>query len=277
MKPTDESQRQEDPGKLAATIARRFSSHEAKFSGDVTENWNEYVDNYRQISFEHQLNDQQMLLFIYNILKVDARLFYQSTVKPHVSTFQQAVDYISGEYNTSVRMNQVVSLLDGLRVSNLESEGMEVPAALRKMYKTILRLFHQCLPSHRGDAHKIGFHRRAVVLYDWSTGPLSRASSESMTYQQLYGKLATSLHQRVIQDNPKFANKEHGSEIATVNFSGQPRVRRGNPHGSRSTNSKRRSPLDIQGCFNCESPDHLLRDCPHSINLARASAKNSNI
>lgn len=58
--------------------------------------------------------------------------------------------------------------------------------------------------------------------------------------------------------------------IASINYAGQLRLRRRQVH-QKTVNSK--FLLDIQGYFNCESSDHLARDCLYSLNLARAAIK----
>lgn len=76
----------------------------------------------------------------------------------------------------------------------------------------------------------------------------------------------TEKHPRTCQMSKKISEES----VASINFSGLPKLRHRSP---RSKGSKPKFYLDIQGCFNCESPDHIARDCLRTRNLGRAAAQ----
>lgn len=58
--------------KVAHNIAMRFKDAENKFSGDLGECWQEFVDEYRQVTNDYALTEEQKLHYIHNILSKDA-------------------------------------------------------------------------------------------------------------------------------------------------------------------------------------------------------------
>lgn len=60
---------------------------------------------------------------------------------------------------------------------------------LDKEYKFILKLSIQVPISHKGDAHRIEFHRGAVIGAYWYREPLSRVATNDLNFKQLYGEL----------------------------------------------------------------------------------------
>lgn len=125
-------------------------------------------------------------------------------------------------------------------------------------------------PSHRGDAHKIEFLRAAVIGNAWATKPLSRIATKHVSFQSLYDKLEIAVQinreskaavaRENINDNSKTTSSPH-----ILNFSGQ-----GRAYGQRyNKNLKKRS--KTRACFNCNSMDHLVRDCPNQVNYTKAA------
>lgn len=76
-----------------------------------------YVDSYIQLSKEYNLSRKQKLEYLYNLLCTEALRFYLSTVQPHVSTFQQAINQIADEYNTAVRQRRAMNYLNSMCIS----------------------------------------------------------------------------------------------------------------------------------------------------------------
>lgn len=85
---------------------------------------------------------------MHNILSGDAKRFYLDRVDGYATSFQQAIDLVEKEYNSAVRQARVKNYLNHLRISTLESEGLDEAAALSKAYKVITKLSMQGPPSH---------------------------------------------------------------------------------------------------------------------------------
>ena len=100
---------------------------------------------------------------------------------------------LESEYNSAVRQTRVKNYLNTLRVTSFVAQGTEMSAALAKVYNSIIQLSRQAPRSHQGDAHKVEFHRNAVVGTPWSSEPLSRVATHNLTFQHLYGELEAGL------------------------------------------------------------------------------------
>lgn len=267
--------------RVAHNVAMRLKDNEKKFSGDIGDCWMEFVDEYDQISLDYNLTQPQKLQYMHNILHKDAHRFYVDRVKAYATTFDQAVRMIDSEYNSPVRQNRVKNVLTSLRVTNFMNENVDTAMALAKVYKLILKLSRQVPFSHRGDAHRIEFLRGAVIGFNWSREPLSRIATNDLTFQQLYGELESAVQldkeSRIatIRDRAGASTKDEPEDAVAINYAGQGRY--GHPRQSApgKTNFKatRTDPLSIMGCFNCDSPEHMARNCTQPKNFSKAAAR----
>ena len=269
--------------KVAHNVAMRFKDFAMKFHGNVGECWQEYVDEYRQVARDYGLNQKQKLDYLHNLLSGDAKRFYLDVVDGYASGFQQAVDMVEGEYNSIVRQTRVKNYLNTLRLSQYESEGIETPASLERVYKTITKLARQVPRAFRGEEHKVDFLRKAVVGNSWANEPLSRIAPHNVGFQQLYGELESALNLSresklaVMQDTlTKRLNKVQEDDLPGILYQGQGRyVQQHKGLGNRSNTTDKSGsfdPLSIMGCFNCEG-DHLITKCPHPINTVKAAKR----
>lgn len=83
--------------------------------------------------------------------------------------------------------------------------------------------------SHREDAHRIEFLRKAVIWYNWSNEPLYRVPTLNVSFQQSYGELDASLqlHRKVRLESER------------DNVSLQPEMRKQKPFGVQSVGQGR--------------------------------------
>lgn len=63
----------ETPERVAKNIQKRLKECESKFSGDISERWDNSVYIYLQIARDCRLNDSEMLRYLLNILSKDAK------------------------------------------------------------------------------------------------------------------------------------------------------------------------------------------------------------
>lgn len=154
---------------------------------------------------------------------------------------------------------------------------MEVSAGLSKVYKLILKLSQPAPPSHRGDAHRIEFLRKAVLSYQWAHEPLLRVAMHNISFQQLYRELEASL--QLNKEAQLEISRESGgrselvSNNASVAYTGQGRYKSLGNQTSKGGNHKDAVSLSIAGCFNCDEPSHMAKGCPKHRNFAGAAAR----
>lgn len=66
--------------RLAHNVAMRLKDKDKKFSGDLGESWMEFVDDYLQMCRDYSLTHVQKLQYMHNLLRGDAKRFYQHNV-----------------------------------------------------------------------------------------------------------------------------------------------------------------------------------------------------
>ena len=160
---------------------------------------------------------------------------------------------------------------------------MEESAALARLYRVITKLSGQAPSSHRGDAHKLEFLLNAVVGAVWSHEILSRVATHNFSFQQLHGELDAALQlqteaqQAALRDSATISKKlDYEEEVPGILFARRTRLAnhpssikfRIPPGSAGGKNGASFDPPSISGCFNCEDPNHLMRDCPKTRNIA---------
>lgn len=271
--PIQQTDSQDTMKKTAHNVAMRLKDADQKFSGDLSECWEDYKDEYEQISEDYNLSDEQKLKYLHNLLRKDAHRFYLESVKPNSETYDNAVELLEKEYNSIVRQTRVKNHLNSLRLTQFITADTDTASALAKVYKRILNMSRQVPLTHRGDAHKIEFLRTAVVGQSWARVPLSRVATEGLTFQQLYSELEIAV--QLERESLAASSSSPRTHIPTtdadrINFVGQGKyVRRNGQNG----HQKQRPPRK-RACFNCGSDKHLIKHCPHPINFSRAAAGN---
>ena len=275
---------------VAHRIAMRFKDESCKFSGDIGQCWNEYVSEYQQVARDYKLTETHKKQFLHNLLKGDAKRFYLNRVHMYTNRFSDAIRMVETEYNSVVRQNRVKNYLNNLRLNKFVADGADELSALEKVYRLIIKLSPQVPQSHKGDAHKIEFLRNATVGANWATEPLSRIATHGLSFQDVYGELEAALHlQREARlakarDSITFKKPDVNDEreVPGILYEGQGRYqvskhgvgdRRNSGWKQTRKEKKERDPLTIMGCFNCDNPNHLLKNCPLALNARRAAEK----
>ena len=119
-------------------------------------------------------------------MRGDAKTFYLDKVNGYTTGFNQAVDVVEKEYNSTVRQAKVKNYLNTLRISKFIAERSEDSDALARVHNIANKLSLQAPASHRDEAHRIKFLHQAVFGFDWAKDPLTRIATNNLTFEELY-------------------------------------------------------------------------------------------
>lgn len=277
--------RRQSADNQAHRVSMRFKDNSAKFGGELTECWDDFVAEYDLVGRDYGLSASQKRQLLHNLLRGDAKRFFLTEVDPVVVTYIDAVARVRDEYHSQVRRHQAKNFLTSLRMRAFELKGMTLEEALTETYNAVMKTGKLLPDSHRGEAHRVEFLRRAVVGYEWATQPLSRISTHPLGFQALYGELQSALflHQEArraaVQDGMVDVKSPPADKMPSVLFQGQGRyaVRHsglgstGGGGKSMATPPRRFDTLSVAGCFNCDDRSHTIRSCPHPVNAAKAA------
>lgn len=175
--------------KVVCNISTRLKVDECRLSRNRTKYWDEDLDNYRQIARDYRLSDLQTLQYLQDNLSKDAKRYCNNVAAPHAALFQQAVDYISRKYTSPVQEHKVKNYVQSIGVNSLMTKGTKAFKAVSLTYRINLKLSPQYPGPHRRDVYKFEDHRAAVLAYKRTRELLFRATSQQLTYQQLYSEL----------------------------------------------------------------------------------------
>lgn len=191
---------------------------------------------------------------------------------------------VGDQYNSLVCQAKVKGYLSSLRVYDLVKGGVDVPAALEKVYNLITKLSRQVPASHRSEHHKVELLRNATVGYKRLMTPLSRIAVHDLSFQMLYGEQEASLqlHKDTelaeIRNCASTVNIFQDNETLGIDYAGQDRYANNpksvcNKTGPMPQSVYQLLRLNIAGCFNCGHRNHTLRECTKPINAVRAASK----
>lgn len=279
----------------AHNMGTRYRDERSKFTGATDQSFSEHIGNYQQICRDYGLSNDQKLLLLHNIFGGEAKRFYDTRVEHRVDTFSEAISRMSVQYDTYVRQMEAKNELGSLRLEKLVSGGKTEKEALTYIYESITKLSPQLPEIHRGDGHKLMYLRAAVVGIPWTRLPLARLSTTPMDFQQLYDELKGAL-QLEQEYRPGASDAEVSSVLAprgganSIMYAGQGMYGRPNKgvgatrspklggasvsgQGGGGGRGKRFDPLSVAGCFNCDSPSHIMKQCPHPVNAVKATQR----
>jgi len=264
--------------RLAHNMSVRFRESSSKFSGAITENWSEYLDEYQHACQDYELSQAQKLQYMYHMIKGDAKRFYNEKIRDSTANFSDACRIMYDEYHSFTRQTRIKNHLTSLRVSNMVSQTCSIMDALEKVHQTICKLYLQAPAAYRNETHKTEYLRHAVIGMTWSKEPLSRLASMNLSYQEFYSQLEASIQQE--REEKKFvavdkANAHISGQEATdiaglkkaipgVLFATQAHDRK---NITSATNTGRKT------CFKCGSDKHLIRQCPENGDIMESAAQ----
>ena len=265
--------KEDNISKIAHNIAIRFKDKYDKFSGDIYENWKNYLSEYLNECSDYSVPIEKRVQFRYHVLKDDARSFYDEKIQGRVFNVGEACTLMDKEYNSYTRQVRIRNEVCHLRVSTMRTADGDEIEALQNIHSKITKLYMLGPSAYRTESHKIDYLRNAVTGTTWATAPLSRMSTTNMKYQELYARLESSIQhekdtkQAIAVDHAAQMAPEamknltigegfrtEGTPIPGVMFTGQARY-------GRHPNMKSRQ------CYNCASNGHLIKECPKRIDI----------
>lgn len=204
---------------------------------------------------------------------------------------------MSVQYDTYVRHMVAKNELGSLRLDKLVAEGTSEKDALTHIYESVTKLSPQLPEIQRRDGHKLVYLRSAVVGIQWTRLPIARLSTTPMDFQQFCHELkaALQLEQEYRAVTSLDATDSTGTTSLALRsapnstmYAGQGMYTRPNrsigntrptrPLGitvrtNRGGRGARFVPLSVAGCFNCDSTNHVVKQCPRPINAVKASER----
>lgn len=173
------------------------------------------------------------------------------------------------------------NILTSLRIYDCINEKNDAAMALAKVYKLIFKLPRQVPPSHRGYTHRIELLRKEAIGQDWSSEPLYREATHGLTFQQLYGDLEAVVQLdkesrfAILRDLAGHASRDRSYDAVAINCHVQGRYKHPLQSVQTRFNDKnpKSDPLSLMGCYNCDSPGHMARECSHPKNFAKSAAR----
>lgn len=266
-------------------ISGRYKEERAKYSGGVEQSLSEYLSDYEQICDDYGLDNDQRLQYLHYLFGGEAKRFYDQRIHRQVATFGEALARMGAQYDNETRQTAVRNELVGLSMEEMVGNGYTERQALEHVYQTISKLSPQMPPAYRDDTHKRDFLRSAAANMPWAIPPMSRISTNQLSFQQLYMELVSALQLKKEFD-PSGAQDSAGSRGKQVLFEGQGMYGRpvkgigatqsGKPKGVSDKGAsprKRFNPLSVAGCFNCDEPSHTMRNCPLPIDAIKAAKR----
>lgn len=243
---------------------------------------------------DFSLTNEQKLMFMYDIFAGEAMRFFDSNVDGKVETISEAVLLMNKQYNSTTRQTAVQNRLTHLRHGKLVAKEMGNKEALEHIYETITKLSPQLPINYRDDSHKRDYLRVSVVGIPWARPPLGRLATVNMSFEQLYAELVCSLQLEEEFEEANDLNPSGASTSPVVQssakqtfFAGQgiygrpnkgfgatrPGHGKGGGSSTKDGRGARFNPLSIAGCFNCDDPKHVLKNCPKPINTMKATER----
>lgn len=270
-----------DDRKIAHNMAVRFKKDD-KFSGKIGEDVNEYIFNYKEAAIDYELSTDQMLKYFHNLFDGEAKSFYRHHVQTYCTSFEEASTKIQLEFNSIARQNRVRKYLQSLSLTSImEEKSCSVAEGLEKLREVITKFTPQGPRTHRSEEDKVEYLYDAVIGAEWAQPALTQcyATTPPWNFQQLYTALDSVWLQKQKVDEKRGYKNDTSRNISTQSsilwekqgFYGIPRNRNSSSSTPRPFNRHAKHPHHFKKprCYNCNSPNHLMKDCKRSPNLMK--------
>ena len=296
--------------KVAGFIAQRYRSKFLLFSGDLEEDWSQFLVRYQKICSEAKASLTQKGEYLHHALRGYAlQFYYRNVVDKNETNWNNITTLFNNTFSSHDKMQRMSDRLEMMHVSQYESQGMSECAALDKMMKEVERVSPMAMNSSRGDDNMKNTLAKATLGKQYALLVTGGADYHNLTYMQTKVAYARAQQRLECHQNYKstvsgasgtsstrpnrwssketlFTVEEAGTDSddddAAINFTGQGRLGR-HPKQLRGQNgtigykahssSNSNRTLSKFGCFNCLSKDHSLRNCNRQFDF-EAIAKN---
>ena len=252
---------------ISNDVAKRLMNDSSKFSGESTECWPKYVENYSRISMEMELTADMQVKLFHHLLKGHALEFFRDNIEVQFRNFEDVLEKMNDEFCSSVKMETIARTLEAMHISQFEEDGKSEEAALSKMAKEIQELNPQAPEDCRTDRYRKKILYNATRGRKWALHISSSTNFLNLSYQQLLHELQNSLQQYSIHETHTKSEDEgkylRSSRIADTNFTGQGRYM---PFRGNSYKNNRRSDDRLNKCWNCSKTDCSVNRCPFPKN-----------
>jgi hypothetical protein len=244
------------------------------FTGE--EDWEQFISHFEDCAELGQWNAKEMLLTLAASLKGHARVFYTSLPLTEKRSFERLVSSLEQRFGSARQQarwlskfqarvklpkESIAAFGDDLRLmarkayNNLEPEAQEV-LALQQFYKA-LSVEMKCRVMDK-DCRTVTEAVEVVERYEELLGDSATSGRHRDTVRQV-GQVDRWCSDKVGQDNSREAGKDQVIEENEIKKALElinarlDRLEKG---------QKRQNQNGPRVCFNCQSPDHLYRDCP---------------
>ena len=252
------------------------------FTGE--EDWEQYISHFEDCAELGQWNEKEMLLTLAASLKGQARIFYTSlpavqkrsyrgliiSLEQRFGSARQQTRWLSKfQSRTKLYGESIAAFGDDLRLlarkaySNLEPEAQEM-LALQQFYKA-LSVEMRCRVMDR-DCKTITAAVEVVERYEELLGDNTSHNRRRDVVRQVNESLPDSSYKSSSRWDRSYVNSS--DELHKTLKSIQYRLDKIERRQGRPMNVPRT-------CFNCQSPDHFIRDCPnrHKLKMNDTNSK----
>lgn len=146
----------------ANAIFSKYRDEKNKFSGSLSENWSDAVDEFNTMTNALHATEEQKLEWMPIILAGDARRFFNTEVSGLHTTFAAASKAITAKFHDAARQHRVKGYLLSRRLEKFESETIGPRDALVRLIAELGRFFIQTPATYQCEDNKITIIRTAV-------------------------------------------------------------------------------------------------------------------
>lgn len=228
---------------------------------------------------DYDLSPAQKLKYLHILFIGEANIFYRNYVQSVSSSFQEACASVQNEFNSIARQNRIRKYLQTLSIGSImKTKSCSVEEALEHLLETRTNFTPQGPSNHRSEDDKVEYLYDAVIEAEWARNALTQCYTNipSRNFQQLYRALDSAWlqHQKVMNKSAAIPNVEthdlHNIPWGKQSFYGVPKNK--NSSSSNLKASFHRSEIFQKSqlkCFNCHSPNHLIRIFPKPVNVLK--------
>lgn len=249
-------------------IGNRFKAKDSKFSGDDTENLQEYLDQYLAVSEDFGLTATQRLQYMHNLFRGEALRFFIQNIRGTASTIGEAVFIMQSQFNSADKQQRVKAELSTVKLRTFVNQcNGSLHQGLRKLAAHIEERTPLCPPNFRFESNRVDFLRQAVISYPWAQ-PMLYKISPSTKFRSLFTELANALQ---VHEESSMKNDLAASETSSPLFKGsKPNILFTQPKYAKTLFPGAKQ--DSQ-CWNCGNFGHRFTQCRKPMDMTAIAAR----